>query len=211
MEFLTQLTTEESSVIPGVTWYREEEDVIKYININVDDACGVAYVKGFVTDYSGNPLSEYNFEKMCYIEEFGFVAEDGSMDIDTNYMQITDYEDGFYEGYYSLYEGYYPLYEGEPANAVLTFEELNAFVRDESNVGKRISFYAKYDHENDSNFYLIAYEPTYTQGTLSFVTTKCEVEGVLLSGQDNNVLVTGTYDGVYKGAVLMTLESMSVQ
>lgn len=193
----------QSLIIPGATWYREEEDVIKYININIDDASGCADVQGFVTDYNGTLLDEYGFEKIFYIEEFGYTSEDGNMDIDTNYMQVTDYGTSFYDGYYALVE--------ETGSTLLSFEELNAFIRDETNVGKTISFYAKFDYENDNNFYLLAYEPTFTQGTISFVTTKCDVEGVILSGQSNDVLVTGTYDGIYQGTVLMTLESMVVQ
>lgn len=104
IEITQTVAEEQGAIVPGSTWYYEEETVIKYININVDDACGVAYVEGFVTDYSGNPLSEYHFEKMCYIEDYGFAAEDQSMDIYTDYMQITDYEDGFYDGYYALIE-----------------------------------------------------------------------------------------------------------
>ena len=189
-------TSKDIPIVSGLTedtWVREEDSVVKYVNISFNGETGTITVECFAADYSGAVLDEYNLTKELIVEETDewtmYFAEDGSMDINADYCEITDYETGFYDGYYSWYGELLVNEEYTPEIIEVSAEEAKEFFRDVDNMGKEISIVLEY-HWDSGTYHTWS---VYGDSDLGIYTN--QQSSVLLFSNDI-IYVTGIYKGI---------------
>ena len=163
------------------TWIYEEETYIKCLNINTEEQeYGYVYIEGFVIDYAGNLLEEHSFDKTFYVEEVSYLSEDETMEIYFEYMQVTDYETGFYDGYYYL---------NKEVTELVTEEEIKAFFRDTDNIGEEIGIVLYYSGD------ALTYHTFYAANVDGFFSVDTNKQSTILFSGDL-VYVEGIYKGL---------------
>ena len=178
---------EKYPIMPGMTWeYKIDENTTVFANVSYNED-GSATVQGFA--YNGNELAEeYLLEKTLYTEDGCFYStEDGMLDMISMYegeLEFVDYENGLFEGAFSLVadENTDDLDE---VRQIVTEDEIKDFFRDTNNIGQTIGIVLVYSGDfygyhtfNAANVYGLFQVDTSTQSTILFNGDLVYVEGV---------------------------------
>lgn len=204
----------------GESYICEEYDgYALYANIFYDNEDSLRFV-GWAEDNSGNKVSDmYRNITMHRVDDSTWADEDNNYVINNLFdkesyfifFNQNNYDDPFSGTFSFLVDpNATSEYSESESMAVLSYEEFDAFVRNQSNIGKSVSFTGVIYGDTNGIWLIVAYEPTCTKGTIEIMGDKCETDEMILPG--DQVVVTGVYNGFNNiGRVDMTFTSVARQ